>query len=410
MVKLKVYFETLMKGLVENHHKVVNRFEDCDVVVVNSCGVIERTQRKVIKHVKESKAAGKKVVLAGCLPKIDPSSIEDSKPDSVIHPNSLNLINNALSDSHGFMSGSLDHSISRLDKALMRGMSGRPITPIPIAEGCLGNCTYCATRFARGKLRSFDSSSIIKASREAISHGAVELQITAQDTGIYGRDSGSNLAELLNKICRIKGGFKIRVGMMNPAHITHILPDLIKAFEDEKIYRFLHLPLQSGDDEVLSHMQRDYTSEDFKQIVKRFRRRFPDLTLSTDLIVGYPSEDHNSFSKTLGLIEDLKPDIINITRFSPRPKTKAAALKDLPDRIKKDRSRKLSALAKEVSKEINQRLIGRVEEVLITESGKNNTVLGRTNKYKQVVLRRGRVGELKKVMITDAKPHYLISR
>lgn len=416
---MKVYFETfgctsnradtqIMEGLVEVNHELVEGLEECDVAVINSCAVIEHTQRKVIKRVREVKDVGKKVVLAGCLSKIDPGSLLECRPDCAIPPSSINLINQALDAAS---EGTQFRPINlRSDKpSLIRKLDGEVIVPIPIAEGCLGSCSYCATRSARGRLRSFGFESIINAAEKAVSSGCRELQLTGQDTGIYGKDTGRSLAELLTEICRVKGDFRIRVGMMNPSFVVDVLDALVEAFDHEKVYKFLHLPVQSGDDEVLEHMQRGYTIEDFTSIVEKFRKGLLDLTLSTDVIVGYPAEDETSFLKTYQLIERIKPDILNITRFSPRPNTPADMLKDIPDRIKKERSRKMSSLARKISTEINKKYLGRVEEVLITEHGKNGTLLARMDSYKQVVLKDGKVGEFKKVKIRDTKAHYLIA-
>jgi MiaB-like tRNA modifying enzyme len=296
MVKLKVFFETfgctsnqadteIMKGLVQGPHMIVTDLEDCEVVVINSCGVIEHTQRKVIKSARKAASEGKKVVLAGCLSKIDPDSIAESGADSTIAPDSLDLINQALDAA--LNGGSIISSSQPVDKSFLRIAEGQIIVAIPIAEGCLGSCSYCATRNARGRLRSFNADAIKDTITRAIAKGTKEIQLTAQDTGIYGMDIGSSLPNLINEICEIEGDFRVRAGMMNPAHVYPILDDLIEAYQDEKVYKFLHLPLQSGDDEILEQMHRGYKVRDFTAIVARFREAFSELTLSTDVIIGY---------------------------------------------------------------------------------------------------------------------------
>jgi tRNA A37 methylthiotransferase MiaB len=157
-------------------------------------------------------------------------------------------------------------------------------------------------------------------------------------------------------------------------------------------------------------MNRGYTVQDFIAIIRAFRKEIPHLTLSTDVILGYPTESEDQFLKTYQVIENIRPDILNITRFSSRPNTQAAALKDLPDRIKKERSRKMSSLAKKISLEINKEYLGKEEEVLITGIGRNTTLLARTKSYKQVVLGNGRIGEFRTVRIIESKAHYLVVR
>jgi MiaB/RimO family radical SAM methylthiotransferase len=196
--------------------------------------------------------------------------------------------------------------------------------------------------------------------------------------------------------------------MMNLSHVAPIIDNLIESYQDEKVYKFLHLPLQSGDDEILESMHRGYTVREFRAIVGRFREAFPELTLSTDVIIGYPTESEKSFSKTISLIEEIVPDVLNITRFSPRPNTEAARLKDMPDRVKKERSRTMSSIAKRIALENNKKYVGRKVDVLITQHGKNGTFLARTCTYKQVVLKKGKVGDFTQVTINNAHPHYLI--
>jgi MiaB-like tRNA modifying enzyme len=415
---MRVYFETfgctsnqadteIMKGLVKRHHLVGSR-SDCEVVVINSCGVIDRTERKVLKTAQAARAEGKKVVLAGCLSRINPDALSIFKPDSIVTPDSINLINQALdAASNG---GSIISSPQQVDKASLRDMKGQLIGAIPIAEGCLGSCSYCGTRFARGRLKSFSKASITDAVERAVMSGTREIQLTAQDTGIYGMDTGPRLPELMKEICTVNGDFKVRVGMMNPTYAAPILEGILQAYECEKVYKFLHLPLQSGDDDVLAHMKRGYRVDDYINIVARFRKAFPGLTLATDVIIGYPTEDEAAFEKTLSIVQALRPGVLNITRFSPRPMTSAAELKDITDRVKKERSRRMSKLAKKIFLENNKKFLGQRMDVLVTENGKNGTFLGRTDEYKQVVLESGVLGEVRRVEITGAEAHYLIGQ
>ncbi len=419
MVKLKVFFETfgctsnqadtgIMKSLLENSHHLVSSRRDCDVVVINSCAVIDRTERKVLKAAKAARAEGKKVVLAGCLSRINPDAVSRFKPDSIVTPDSIDLIGPAVDGA--VKGGFTAASTHRVDKASLRDVKGQLIGAIPIAEGCLGLCSYCGTRFARGRLRSFSQQSIIAAVKRAVMSGAGEIQLTAQDTGVYGMDTGPRLPELLNQVCTVNGDFKVRVGMMNPTYAAPILEGLIQAYECEKVYKFLHLPLQSGDDAVLAHMKRGYRVDDFIGVVARFRKAFAGFTLATDVIIGYPTEDEAAFEKTLSIVEELRPGVLNITRFSPRPMTSAAMLKGLTDRVKKERSRRMSKLAKKIFLENNENFLGQRMEVLVTELGKNGTFLARTDGYKQVVLDSGVLGEVREVEIIDAEAHYLIGQ
>ncbi|WP_457555292.1 radical SAM protein, partial [Candidatus Pyrohabitans sp.] len=239
--------------------------------------------------------------------------------------------------------------------------------------------------------------------------GYREIQLTSQDTAVYGRDISTTLPELLGELVDLPYEFRIRVGMMNPTYAGEIFDGLLEAFESEKIYKFLHLPVQSGSDAVLRHMRRGYTVEEFLELVTDFRRRFPESTLSTDVIVGYPTESGEDFEETYTLVQEIKPEVLNITRFSPRPGTEAAKLRDLHDWIKKERSRRLTRLMREIGMERNRRYLGRRLRVLVTKRGKGSTLLARSDAYRQVVVNSGEIGKFAEVKIREIRPTYLIA-
>jgi len=285
----------------------------------------------------------------------------------------------------------------------------RVIGIIAISEGCLGDCAYCCVRFARGKLYSFPLDEIVKKVKEAISEGIREIWLTSQDSGAYGMDSNTNLAELLNECSRIPRKFMIRVGMMNPNHALRILPELIESFKSEKIFNFLHLPVQSGDNNVLKRMNRRYTVEEFKKTVEAFRKEIPDLTLSTDIICGFPGEDPEAFKNTINLLKEVKPDIVNVSRFFPRPGTPAEKMEQLDVKLIKSRSRRLSEIAKSISLERNKRWLGWEGEILIDEKGKGYSWIGRNFSYKPIVVksRENLIGRFLRVKVVKAFATYL---
>jgi len=220
------------------------------------------------------------------------------------------------------------------------------VVPVVISRGCLGKCSYCITRFARGSLESFSIESVVSAVRAAVENGAEEIQLTSQDNGVYGFDIGTDLTELLGKVVEVDGDFQVRVGMMNPSGALKILPKLLEVYRSEKIKRFLHVPVQSGSDKVLKEMKRDYCVADFEKIVKEFRTNFPGISISTDIIVGYPTETEKDFEKSVELLKRVKPEVLNITRYSPRPGTESTGLKNLDTSVAKERSRILTEIHK----------------------------------------------------------------
>jgi MiaB-like tRNA modifying enzyme len=257
---------------------------------------------------------------------------------------------------------------------------------VPIAQGCLGRCTYCITRRARGPLASFPKEEIREKVRAFIHAGAYEIQLTAQDVSAWGRDTGRSLPGLLVDLCSIKGNFRIRIGMMNPATVSGILDELLDVFESDRLFRFLHLPVQSGSDRILEQMGRGYTVQEFEEIVSAFRKRYPDISIATDFIVGFPGETEEDFSRSLELIGRIKPAKVNVTRYSKRPFTGPFAEEDFPDSVKKDRSRLLNAYAEEQYSIVNHPLLGSMISCVITEKLRPGSVMARTATYQGVVI------------------------
>jgi len=169
--------------------------------------------------------------------------------------------------------------------------------------------------------------------------------------------------------------------------VSKNLDSIIQGFSDSRIYKFLHLPVQSGDNKILNKMNRKYTIDDFYFVVKKFRDTYPKITISTDIIVGFPTETNDQFNRSIKLIKEVYPDIVNITRYSARPYTKA---KSMNGRVKtdivKERSKILTNICRRILKEKNSKHIGKKYNVLIIKKGKNNTSIGKTDNYKSVVL------------------------
>jgi len=393
----------IMRALISENF-TLSDVSEAEVVVINSCGVIDFTERKILKRIQELKSLGKKVVLAGCLSRISKEALRLS--DSVVAPDNLDKIVDAIR--RAYNGGSAFLQWRNLDKTFLPKLRLREnvIAIVSISEGCMGHCSFCATKFARGRLRSFSLEKIVEEVENAVKQGFREIQITSQDTGCYGLDKGKlMLPELLERIGKIEGDFRVRVGMMNPQYAKAMIEDLLNAFDNEKIYKFLHLPVQSGDNVVLDHMKRGHTVEDFLEVVDSFRKRF-DITLSTDIIVGYPTENEDSFWKTYELIEKVRPDIVNITRFSKREGTLAGKLKQIPGWIVKERSRKLTELCVKIGLENNRKYIGKDFRVLVTSHGKK-WMLSRTDSYRAVIT-KGKLGEFRRVKIGDCRHNYLL--
>ncbi len=403
---MKLYFEAygctmnqgesklMQKWSAEAGHEIVDSPEKADVIVFSGCVVIDHTYRHMMKRLGELKSLGKNMIVSGCLASVFRDEVLKEVPSARILP-----------------TWDIEKITDYLGKAgESRSFRWGVIGIIPIAQGCMGNCTYCITKIARKSLRSADHSWILETAEDMVKSGVKEIELTAQDSAVYGMDTGHSLPELMRDINDIEGDFRIRVGMMNPDAASRILDELIEAYKLPKVYKFLHLPVQSGDDGVLRDMRRNYRVQDFIDIVERVRKEILGITLSTDIIVGYPTESEEAFERSIELIKEIRPNIVNITRFSPRPFTEAYKLKPITPRIVKERSRRLTRIAMEISRERNTELVGKRKRVLITERGKNDTVVGRTDEYIPVVLKDGEIGEFVEVEITGAEVGYVMGR
>jgi threonylcarbamoyladenosine tRNA methylthiotransferase CDKAL1 len=386
--------------------------EFADVFLINTCCVKKPTEDRILARLRFLNCLGKPTIIAGCLPKIDLPAIRRAVPDfsAVLDPYSVDKVPSAVREAEsGGRNKFFFSEEPKLKLKMLRRRTSAVIDIMQIAEGCLGSCSYCCTRLARGALFSYPSRLIVDQIREAVEEGIKEVWITAQDTGAYGLDFESNLPELLEDVCTIEGSFIIRVGMMNPLHALDMLDQLINAYKDEKVFKFIHLPLQSGNDDVLRRMNRLYTVDGFKEIVEAFRREMPEVTLSTDIICGFPGEDEEAFEDSLEVIAEVEPDVINISKFSPRPGTEAAGMKQLPSQVVKRRSKRMSELSMEVSHKRNQRWLNWVGEVLIDEKGRDDSWIGRNFAYKPTVVHCGEnlLGRRVKVCVENAFQTYL---
>lgn len=361
--------------------------QDADVVILNTCIVIEKTERKMIRLIRELE--GKEIWVSGCLPAARSAILEEFPAVHVLSPESIHTID-------------LDPEMT----------SGGPVAVVQIGSGCLGHCTYCITRHARGRIRSIPQDEILSQIRSAVLGGTVEVRLTGQDLSAYGCDLGEpSLAALLREIGKIPGNFYVRLGMMNPATLLPIINDVADALNTDHIFSFIHLPVQSGSDSVLQRMGREYSSSAYLELIETIRKNVPGISIATDVIAGFVAESEEEFRQTISLLTILKPDALNVTRYSYRPGSTASRSGELPDRIRKDRSRELIRIGYSILKEKKKALVGMSEPVIITEKLRSGTVMGRTRSYAGVVIGEDLpVGSTYLVEFTGERTHYLLGR
>ena len=376
-----------------------------ELVVLNTCSVKDATEQKQLYRIKNE---SRPLVVTGCLAQAAPSKIQKANPRaSLVGTFAQGRISEAVSAAASKKPlAFLDWSAPLQNAARADGAIGR----LKISKGCLSACTFCSTKHARGHLESFSISELRKLCRDLLRQGALEIQLASQDCGCFGFEEGKTLVALLEALCSIEGDFRIRVGMGNPEHFKQYFPSLLAAFEHPKVYKFFHLPVQSGSDDVLVHMKRPYSASDFSELAFQFRKRFQNGILATDVIVGYPTETEEDFQKTLNLLSLTRPDMVNVSRFSPRPNTPAARLDQLPFSVINQRSQIVSALCEGITLKNNARFVGKTLAVRAIEpAASRDLILCRSDDYRPVLLPDAQIGSWHDVRIESFGRGYLSS-
>jgi threonylcarbamoyladenosine tRNA methylthiotransferase CDKAL1 len=401
--------QVLAGCLAKAGYKLARSVSSANMVIYNTCAVKGPTEDRVIDALKRI-PLDKKVIVAGCLPLINFERLSrEVRFNGAVGPSVGDKIVDVV---RRVVAGERIVDLEAAETAkpslnLPKLRSNRVISVLPVSYGCLGSCAYCCVVFARGRLRSYTVSEVTERVQEDLAAGVKEFWVTSQDAACYGRDIGTNLAVLLKALSAVEGDFRVRVGMMTPNLVSDILDELIVAFKSSRVFKFVHLPVQSGDDEVLGRMRRFYTVQDFREVVDAFREAFPEVTLATDVICGFPGETREAFRNTLNLISEVKPDIVNVSKFFARPRTSAAEMHSglvEPAEIKR-RSSEAAKLVKEVSLEHNQRWVGWSGEVIVDEKGKvAGSWIGRNFAYKPVTVKSSDdlLGEMLQVKVEKA--------
>jgi len=398
----------IISGLIINGgHTLANSPEESDLNLIVTCSVKDATANKMIHRIKSLKS--KPMIVAGCLPKAEQKTVEKfSEKASLLGPNSLGktiqVIDSTLKGIRKIELADTDVSKVGLPKVRLNPTVGI----VEIASGCMSECTFCQTKLSKGDLTSYRIGDIVRQVQHEVDEGCREIWLTSTDNGCYGFDIGTDLPELVNAISEIPKEFSIRVGMMNPMYMPRIREGLLKSFENYKVFKFLHVPVQCGSDKVLNDMKRGHTSETFRDVTNKFRKKFPEFTISTDIIVGFPTETKEDFEKTVELIKETKPDIVNLSRYSARPGTEAAEWEQVDVTEVKRRSKEIFNLTNQISRENNQDWIGWKGDVLFDENS-DDGIRGRNFAYKPIFVKEPiKIGQSRCVKIVGATNHSLV--
>lgn len=416
----RVYIETygcalnrgdsaLMAQLLrENGYTLVESEEQADIIIVNTCTVRRDTEERISKRLRKLAGKGKaRIIVAGCMASAQPYTVKTLAPQaSLVSTENAHRILEAVENNSPI--DLLEPSAGKRD--LVPHHHWGVIATIPLVDGCLGDCSFCLTVRARRRLLSRRPRRVLEVVRRLVERGVVELQFTGQDLAAYGYDLEGRplLPDLLEEILsRVEGDYMIRLGMMTPELYREVADRLLPIMRDPRVYRFLHLPVQSGDDRVLRLMNRRYTAAEYEELVREARARLPGVYIATDIIVGHPGEDEEAFNATLELVKRLRFDRIHVAQYTPRPFTRSARLPQVPDRVKKERSRRLMELYARIGLERNLRYVGKTLPALVVEEGVlgRDTFTARLSDYNSIVIPRDpgvRLGTWVRVRVTDA--------
>jgi MiaB-like tRNA modifying enzyme len=400
----------MISGLILNGgHTLVDNSSESDLNIVVTCSVKDATANKMIHRIKSLKT--KPLIVAGCLPKAEKLTVEKfSENASMLGPNSLGktlqVIDSTLKGTKLIALEDTDLSKVGLPKVRLNPVVGI----VEIASGCMSECTFCQTKLSKGDLTSYRIGDIVRQIETEINDGCKEIWLTSTDNGCYGFDINTDLPSLIDTVVEIPQDFKVRVGMMNPMYMARIRENLIKSFENDKVYKFLHIPVQSGSNTVLNDMKRGHTVETFRDVVKKARDRFPEFTISTDVIVGFPSETQKDFEKTVNLLKETRPDIVNLSKYSARPGTEAAEWEQIDVSVVKKRSKEIFELINQIAFENNQKWIGWRGDVLFDEKTEEG-IKGRNFAYKSIFVDENvEIGQTHTIEITNVTKHSLVGK
>ncbi len=408
--------EEIAGVLAEAGYTIVERPEDADVIILNTCMVRQKSEDKVASRVAElarlKRTRPVLIGVGGCMPQGRGTKIFSLCPaaDFAFGTTGLRHLPEIIAQAQK------GERIAFLPKPLelerLPALRKSPVQAyVTIAEGCSHSCAYCVIPHVRGPLRSRPMAEILAEVWELAEKGYLEVTLLGQNVDAYGLDlrDGTNFARLLREIGKIPIP-RVRFTSSHPAHMTE---EVIAAVaEVENICEHVHLAVQSGSDRILKAMRRGYTREQFLALVERIRKAIPEVNITTDVIVGFPGEEDEDFAATLSLIREVRFGTVYVAAYSPRPHTPAEPLGDpIPQAEKSRRLQEVLDLTRKIALELHEERIGKNVEILVEEYiPEKGMVMGKTRDFRTVLAPGGPdlVGKLVEVEVTAATPAALL--
>nr|GEV46652.1 threonylcarbamoyladenosine tRNA methylthiotransferase [Tanacetum cinerariifolium] len=368
-------------------YAVSDNAEGADLWLINTCTVKSPSQSAMDTLISKCKSAKKPLVVAGCVPQ-GSRDLKELEGVSIVGVQQIDRVVEVVEET---LKG---HEVRLLNRKTLPALDlpkvrkNKFVEILPINVGCLGACTYCKTKHARGHLGSYTVDSLVGRVRSVVNDGVKEIWLSSEDTGAYGRDIGVNLPILLNAIVAalpLEGSTMLRIGMTNPPYILEHLKEIAEILRHPCVYSFLHVPVQSGSDAILTAMNREYTVGEFRKVVDTLTELVPGMQIATDIICGFPGETDEDFAETVNLIKDYKFSQVHISQFYPRPGTPAARMKKVASNVVKKRSRELTSVFESFTP--YNGMEGNIERIWITDIATDEIhLVGHTKGYVQVLV------------------------
>lgn len=406
--------EAMQELFVNEGYEIVGQSDMADVYVINTCTVTATGDKKSRQFIRRSKRLNPEALIAvvGCYSQISPEEVEAIEGVNLVlgTNNRKEIVNylNALDD-NGQMNKVEDiMAVNTFEELQIDAVKDKTRAFLKIQEGCNQYCTYCIIPYARGKVRSRDLNNIINEVKRLASNGFKEVVLTGIHLGSYGLDlEEESLIEAIEAACAVDGIERVRIGSLEPRSITD---DFLKRVASIKEFcPHFHLSLQSGSNGVLKKMKRRYTAEEYLASVQKIRSVFPEASLTTDIIVGFPTETDEEFEETYNFIQAVDFHQIHVFKYSIREGTPAALMSQVDGKVKDVRSQRLIEKASQLEENFLNQFIGKAVDVLF-ESYENFRAVGHTKHYINVSSTVGTdiTGEIKSVKITAVEGKKLV--
>lgn len=403
--------EAISGILTKQGHSLGNK-KDSELLVLNVCTV--KGDHQALRAVRQAREENPraKLLITGCVTRSLRDELQQKYPTvSISNTNNLHLIHETVQKT---LKGEKVVHISgaKQQKAELPRVRTNPVISIlPISSGCTSACSYCSTKQIKGALMSYPLTTINKEFESSLNEGCKEFWLVSQDNGCWGYDLGMRPAILLRELLNHDKEYRIRYGMASPQHIIKCQNEFLQCFDNNKMYKFLHLPIQSGSDEVLKDMKREYSVDEYKNLISGIKKEHNDMTITTDIIVGYPTEKYEDFEKTIELVKKTKPRITNISRFARREGTTSAKHKILPTEIVQERSRILTKICDDITQKYMEELVGTTHNVLANNHLREGTTQTRNQNYTSIVIKEKLpLGTFHTVKITGTGRKYCIGK